>query len=391
MLTQLAKAALAGGIQISHVYLGHIKKDEDRKVLAHAEACLWEEVEPAVRGVLDSHLYQAMDGEEDQVNFRAFYTGEVLSIGKVTSSETDLTRNQPVVELLEGIRDMGPVMGSAFNPQLVEFGNILAFKVMAAGAIKNHLVAILKATAMTDLDAEPIPFVFATVVDLDDREEALFDEMKGRFVTQEIHNAIKRSKVSRAVFFPCLDEEGKETADLLVYAGSGAGAWFKALEATRRFSPQAEGKALLKMIAEQTDGEEITPDLFARMTELLQDDAENGLLAEHVATALEKVMGHGIDRLGFAARWESAFGDLGYRPAYESLFSFSVKMVAGGITVTLSPIALSDFRQVAVDGKTYLAFEAPESAKVGITTNLRLHVRQSTPTELAEWMAGQAG
>jgi len=316
MLQKLQQVAQEGTIAISHAYLGHIKKEEDRKLLAHAEIIEWSEAEPSVRAILEQHLYQAIEGMVGEVNFPCMYTGEVLSVAKVASEDFDRTRNRPAVEVLEAIRDMKQVNADQF----VELGNALAYKVMAAGAIKNHLVAVLKLSIVPQLGAAPVGFSFATLVDLDDREESLFDEMKGKFVTAELHNVIKKGSVSRAVFFPCLDDEGREMADLLVYAGSGAGAWFKALEATRRFSPRKEGQALVRMITEQTSGAEVPHDLFGKMSQYLVDDAHEGLHAQKVAESLEKAVGHGIDRLGFQSRWESSFGDLGYKPGFDSLF-----------------------------------------------------------------------
>jgi hypothetical protein len=392
MLQKLQQVAMEGAVKIGHAYLGHIKKDEDRKILAHAEVLSWEQVEPSVKAILEQHLYQAMEGKLGEVNFPCMYTGEVLSVEKVASDEFDRTKNRPSVELLESIREMREVR----EELMLEWGNALAYKVMAAGAIKNHLVAILRFEMVPALGAAPIPFVFATVLDLDDREESLFDERSGRFVTQVLQNVIKRSGPSRAVFFPCLDEDGREMADMLVYAGSGAGAWFKALEATRRFSPRREGQALVRMVAEQNLGGEVPHDLFRRMGQELAPQAADGLHVEAVATSLEKAVGHGIDRLGFQARWESAFGDLNYRPSYESLFGGDVekparlKMVAGDIQVTMPPSALEHFRQVTVGEKTFIVFAVPEKAKVVVGKDLNLQVKPVALEDLEGWLRGES-
>lgn len=393
MLAKLQQVAQEGTIQISHAYLAHIKKDEDRKVLAHADTMTWDEVEPSLRVILEQHLYQAIEGAPGEVNFPCMYTGEVLPVSKVASEEFDRTKNRPAVEVLEGIRDMREI-----KPELmIDLGNALAYKVMAAGAIKNHLVGILKFTIIPSLGAQPIPFVFATVVDLDDREESLFDEMKAKFVTQELHNVIKRGNVSRAVFFPCLDDDGREMADMLVYAGSGAGAWFKALEATRKLSPRREGQALVRMITEQTMGGAVPHDLFRTMSEELLDEAPDGLHAESVVQSLEKAIGYGVDRLGFKARWESAFGDLDYKPHYESLFGggdvskpTTLKMKAGEIQVTLPPAQLEHFRQVTVGDETFIIFAVPDAAKVVVGKDLDLKIKPVALEDLERWLKDQA-
>ena len=392
MFAKLQQVAQEGTIQISHAYLGHIKKDEDQKVLAHAEVLEWADIEPAIRAIYEQHLYQAIEGLVGEVNFPCMYTGEVLSVEKVASTEFDRTRNRPAVEILEAIRDMGSV-----NPDyLIELGNVIAYKVMAAGAIKNHLVGVLKFTIVPALGAQPVAFTFATMIDLDDREEALFDERSGKFITQTLNNVIKRGSVSRAVFFPCLDDDGREMADLMVYAGSGAGAWFKALEATRRLSPRNEGKALVRMITEQNLGGDVPHDIFGKMGQFLADEAEGGLNAGSVIEGLEKAVGHGIDQLGFKARWESAFGDLGYKPTYESLFGGAdvekptkLKMQAGEIQITLTPAHLEQFRQVTVGDQTFVLFAVPERAKVVVGKDLDLQIKPVELAQLVSWLKGE--
>lgn len=392
MLGKLAQVAQEGTLEITHVYLGHIKKDEDRKVLDHAEALLWEEVEPSIRTIFEQHLYQSLEGTVGEVNFPCNYTGEVLSVAKVATEDFDRTRNRPAVEVLETIRDL-----REFNRDLlVELGNVIAYKVMAAGAIKNHLVGLLKFTMVPSLGAQPVHFVFGTVVDLDDREESLFDEMKSKFITQVLNNVVKRGTVSRAVFFPCLDEDGREMADLLVYAGSGNGAWFKALEAERRFSPRREGQALVRMITEQNSGGEVPHDIFEKMGKDLVDQALDGLSAESVADSVEKAVGHGIDRLGFLSRWESSFGDLNYKPTYDSLFGgaslekpMKLKMQAGDIQITLTPDQLDKFRQVTVGDRTFILFEVPERAKVVVGKDLDLKIKPVALENLTRWLAGE--
>lgn len=391
MLQKLQIVAREGSISVSDVYLGHIKRDEERKLLVHANAYKWNDLDPQLRAILTQHLYQAIEGAPGEVNFPCMYTGEVLPVDKVASAEYDRVHNRPSVEVLEAIRDMDDVHPAS----LVELGNVLAYKVMAAGAIKNHLVAVLRFQAVPELGAAPMRFSFATVLDLDDREESLFDEHTGQFVTQVLHNVIKRAGVSRAVFFPCLDAEGREIADLMVYAGSGAAAWFKALEATRRLSPRREGQALLRMITEQNVTGEVPHDLFQRMGADLLDEAADGLSAESVVRSMEKAVGHGVDRLGFQARWESAFGDLSYRPAYHSLFGSSstekptrMKMRAGSIEITLTPDDLESFRQVTVGDRTFILFAVPERARVVVGKDLDLKIKPVELADIQRWMTG---
>lgn len=392
MLQKLQQVAGEGNLRITHAYLGHIKKEEEQKRLYHAETLPWAEVDAAVASVLEGHLYGMIEGVLGEVNFPCTYTGDVLSVLKVASPEYDRTRNRPAVEVLEAIRDLVNVTPE----EMTEWGNILAYKVMAAGAISNHLVAILKFTLTPALGAQPIPFSFATIIDLDDREESRFDEGRSRFITQLLTNVIKRSNVARAVLFPCLDDDGREMADMLVYAASGAAAWFNALEATRRLPPRREGAALVRMITEQSSGGDVPHDLFARMEKQLLDEAADGLSAESVAEAVEKAVGHGIDRLGFQARWQTSFGGLEYRPSFDSLFGdgenykpTKLKMQAGEIAVTLTPGDLENFRQVTAGDETYILFRVPERAKVQVGKDLALQIKPVALEQVARWMEGE--
>jgi hypothetical protein len=392
LLQKLQLLAREGTIAVTHAYLGHIKREEDRKVLAHADTYAWDEVDQSLKGILMQHLFQAFEGALGEVNFPCMYTGEVLAVDKVAPAEFDRLKNRPSVEVLEAIRDMDQVRPET----LLELGNVLAYKVMAAGAVKNHMVAVLRFQAIPELGAAPVTFSFATLLDLDDREESLFDERTGRFVTQVLNNVIKRSAVSRAALFPCLDDNGREIADMMVYAGSGAAAWFKALEATRRLSPRREGQALLRMITEQNATGEVPHDLFRRMGEDLLDQANDGLSAESVVRSLERAVGHGVDRLGFQARWESAFGDLSYRPAYHSLFGGGeaekptrMKMQAGDIEITLTPAHLESFRQVTVGDQTFILFAVPERARVVVGKDLDLRIKPVALADIQRWMTGE--
>jgi len=392
MLEKLLQAVQDGGLTVTHAYLGHIKRDEERKILAHADALNWADVEPSVRALLEQYLGQAVAGPLGEVNFPCGYTGEVLAVDKVVSADFDRTRNRPAVEVLEAIADMREVDLHAF----IDLGNTLAYKVMAAGTVKNHMLGVLRLQLVPAHDAQPIPFVFATLCDLDDREESLFDEMKGRFVTQELHNVVRRASVARAVFFPCLDDDGREIADMLVYATSGAGAWFKALEATRKLSPRREGQAMVRMITEQSSGGEVPHDLFHQMGEHLLPEAVEGMRAETVADSVEKAVGYGIDRKGFLSSWEGAFGSREYRAAYGALFEpdrekpTKLKMQAGDILISLTPADLQHFRQVLTGDRTFIVFEVPEKAKVVVGKDLDLKIRPVALENLRAWLTEEA-
>lgn len=390
MLEKLHQVARQGSITMTHAYLGHIKREEDRKVLANAVAVLWADLEPPISALLEQYLYQAIEGELNEANFPAFYTGEVLSVAKVASPEFDHTRNRPTVEILEAIRGLPADQ----TEQLINLGNTLAYKVMAAGAIKNHLVAVLKFEIVPVMGAQPVRFVFATICGLEDREEALLDEHTGRFAMTALTGILKRGNLKLGCFFPCLDEDGKESADLMVYASGAAAPWFKALESGLKLSPAREGKALIRMIAAENVDGEVPHDLFRKMGTSLLDEAKTGLNVETVADSMERAVGHGIDRLGFKARWELAFGDLGYKPAYDSLFGSEtqekptmLKMQAGDIGIKLAPMALERFRQVTVGDQTFIAFAVDQRAKVVVGKDLDLKIRPVEPEDLYRWFA----
>lgn len=393
MLNLLRRAAQEGSIAFESAYFGHIVKEEDRKVLAYADAQLWEDIDPGIRGVLTLHFYQMLEGEPGRTLFPSRYTGEVLPVDRVTDSDFDRVSNHATVEIFESMRDM-PEPSAA---PMIQLGNLLAYKVMAAGAIRNHLVAMVRLHAVPEMGARPLTLVMGTILDLDNREETLLDQRTGRFATHTLENVLKRTGISRAALFPCLDDEGRETADLLVYASSGAAAWFKALEMEARLSPAREGAALLRMITEQTVAGEVPHSILHRMGDELQDLAEDGLTCDAVMQSLERSVGHGVDRLGFQARWESAFGDLGYRPAYQSLFpdpnddkALKLKMKAGSVTITLPPHQLNEFRQVTVGDNTFIVFKVPEKARVVAGKDLDMRIQPVTLPALSDWMTGSA-
>lgn len=158
MLQKLQQVAQEGAVKLAFAYVSHIKKEEDRKVLDHAEAYVWEDLAPEIQGVLERQLYQAIEGIVGEVNFPSFYTGEVLSVEKVASAEFDRTRNRPAVEVLEAIRDM-----AEFDEEtLIDLGNAISYKVLAASAIRNHLVALVRFQVVPQLGAQPVQFVFGT-------------------------------------------------------------------------------------------------------------------------------------------------------------------------------------------------------------------------------------
>ncbi len=388
MLARMQMWAEEGALKITHAYLAHLKKDEDRKLLAHADAAEWENLDPKVRELFAGHLHQALAGAPGEVNFPAHYVGEVLPVDKVAGGAVDRTMNRPAVELLEALRDLRDPQPRAMIP----LGNALAYKVLVAGTIKNHLLGILKFHVVPELGAAPVEFVFATLCDLEDREEAFFDEARGMFQTQQLANVIKKAGVSRAAFFPCLDDQGRESADLLVYAGSGSGSWFRAMEATLRHPPKREGRALVKLITEQNVDGDVPHDIFQTMGKQLLPLAAEGLPVEAVAESLEKAVGHGIDRAGFRMKWQAAFGDSGYKPGYDSLFGedpAKLKMQAGTITLAVQPQDLEHFRQVNVGGETFIVFRVPEQARVVVGKDLDLRIAPVRLEHLQRWLLGQ--
>lgn len=390
MLSRLQMWAQEGALKITAAYIGHIKKDEERKVLAHADATAWEDLEPRVRELFERHLFQALAGVPGEVSFPAHYVGEILPVDRVAGGAADRSRNRPAVELLEAIRDLRDPQPAALLP----LGNGLAYKVMAAGAVRNHLLGVLKFHVVPELGAQPVDFVFATLCDLEDREESYFDEAEGAFRTQQLANVIKKQNVARAVFFPCLDEHGREAADLLVYAGSGAGTWFRALEATLRHPPRKEGRTLVRLITEQNVDGDVPHDLFQKMGAELAPLAGVGLPVEAVAESVERAVGHGIDRAGFKLKWQAAFGSEQYRPDYGALFGpapVPLKMKAGEITVTLLPQHLEHFRQVTVNGETFVVFRLPERARVAVGKDLDLRIAPVALEHLQRWLLGDDG
>jgi hypothetical protein len=152
------------------------------------------------------------------------------------------------------------------------------------------------------------------------------------------------------------------------------------------------------MIAEQASGSEIPHDLFDRMGKQLFPVSMEGMSVHHVADSMEKALGHGIDRKGLVLRWETAFGDQGYRTTYESIFGgetgdnpTKLKMQAGEIEVKLTPSQLDDFRRVTVKGEHFIIFAVPESAKVVIGKDLDLRIRPVSPADLITWMESLSG
>lgn len=390
MLAKLQQVRDEGTLRPTHLYVGHLKKDEDQKLLAHADAWAWNEAEGCIRELVEQHLHQAIEGALGQANFPCSYTGEIVNVSKVATPEFDRTRNRPAVEVFEAIRDARDPAPKA----LIDLGNVLAYKVLT-GSVKNNLLAILRFEMTPELNAPPITFVFATLCDLEDREEAFLDNNRGRFETQVLTNVLKRGSVSRAAFFPCLDDDGREQADLMVYAGSGAAGWFRALEVDQRFSPRREGQALVRLIAQQAGDGEVSHELFATMERELLTHAAHGLPSAAVADSLEKAVGHGIDREGFGARWASTFGDAGYRPSYEALFGSEeetgarLKMSAGDVQVTMRPAHLEGFRQVTVGDETYIIFKVPDRARVAVGKDLALTVKPVALADLIRWLEAE--
>lgn len=393
MLARMQMVAAEGGLKVTDLYTGHIKKGEDgRRTLAHADALRWEQVDRDLRAHLEGHLHEAVAGGLYQKNFPCWYHPErYVAVNEVVSDEYDRAENRPVVEILEAMRDAG----SFDADRLVKLGNVLAYKICAVMNVKNILLAIMRVQFTPELGKPAIPMVFATLCEMDDRHESLLDERQGRVISRTFHNVLKRSGVSKAVFFPSLDDEFAERSDLLVYASGTAKSWFEALEVDRKVSTKQEGKALVKMIAQQTEMDEVPADFLKRMGEELADSAEEGLGAEQVADTLEKVVGHGIDRNGFQVSWAQAFGSPEYRPAYGPLFAEAktpdetvpLKLEAGSVKMTIPAPELERFRQVTVGKRTFLIMEVPESARVAVTKDLGIRIKKAENLDtVVSWM-----
>lgn len=388
MLAKLLLWAQEGSLHVTHVYLAHLKRDEERRILAHADAMAWDDLEPKIREHLQAHLLQALEGAEGELNFPAHFTGEVLPVDKVTSPGYDRTRNRPSVEILEALCDL-PEPTPAL---LIQWGNALAYKVLAAGTVRNQLLGVLRLQVVPERGAAARTLVFATLCDLEDREESYLDETRGQFQTQTLANVVKKGRVTRGVFFPCLDDDGRERADMLVYAATAASAWFAALEATYRLNPKREGQALVRMIAQLNEGAEVPHDVFQRMGHQLLPAAATGVLVEQVADSLEKAVGYGVDREGLRRKWQGSFGDPGYRVSYNALFGNStvnLKIAAGDIQVTLPPQQLVEFRQVTVNDETFVVFRVPGRADIAVGKDLNLRIAAADLEELQQWMVGR--
>lgn len=390
MLLKLRTALLEGRVKPEFAYLGHIKKEDEEKVLTSQDVLPWEEIEASVRGLIIQHMAQVFEAQVGNTNFACMYTGELLSIARVAGEEWDENYNIPSVEVLEQFRGI-----LDFNREtLIRLGSILAYKIMTASGIRNHLLAIVRFSASLALGEPESKFVFATLFDMDDREEALLDERKGRLVRWRLYNVLKRSQVSRAALFPYVGDDAYDAADLLVHARSGSAGWFKALEVDRRLSPKREGQALVRMMAEQTFGGAVPPDVIQRMRKELAVQAREGVSVEAFARSMEKAVGHGIDRIGLEAAWEKAFGDRGYKTSYNSLFGGvpndqmpELKMQAGAVQIKIPPTELERFRQISVGERTFIVFEVPEDAKVVLGKTLDLKFRKLRSTaDLVEWM-----
>lgn len=393
MLSVLRAAAQEGRVTIADVYLGHLKKVEDQKVLAHSSALRWEQVDGELRALLESYLHTVLDGEVGKVNFLCHYKPELrISVAKLTSTEFDAEQNKPAVELLEAMRDV-----EGFDAdRLVQLGNVLSYKVMAAGAVKNEMLVVMRLqwTAKAKAGAKAIPIVFATHLRLDDRYESLLDEQQGRVVTTQLFNVLKRGPLRRGALFPCLNDDLHEAADVLVYAGTGARAWFKALEVEVKAGPKQESKTLMKLIADQAPADPLPPDFLEQMGTRLKEECADGLAPAPVAEALETVVGRGVNRKEFEEGWTREFGSADYRISGDQLFgsdpdpadSVRFNLQAGTVTVSLFPTDLKHFRQVTVGPRRFLVMEVPEKARLAITRGRHLLIQENSLDEVTAWM-----
>lgn len=391
MLSLLKTAVEQGQLAISDLYVGHLKKVNDEKCLAHASAIRWERVDSELRSLLLSHLNTLLDGEIDRTSFACHYKPDLhLAVVKVAPPDFDQEQNRPAVEILEA---MCNVRGFD-SDRLVQLGNVLSYKVMAAGAVRNEMLILMRFQWRPGSKAEFVPMIFGTILRLDDRYESLLDEQQGCVVTTELLNVVKRGPLKRGVLFPCLGDDLKEAADLLVYTSGTAKAWFKALEVEAKAAPKQEGKALMKLIADQAEGDPLPPDFLDRMGTQLKKECPEGLAPQPVARALEQVVGRGINQSEFEEGWTREFGSADYRVRPESLFhapadsgdGVHVKLEAGAMSVTLPAGDLKHFRQVVVGSRNFLVMEVPEKIRVAVTRNRRLSIKESSMNELVAWM-----
>lgn len=389
MLQMLENQVADGNLRFESLYFAYCKKDP--RVLAHADAMPWDEVDPKVRVLLAGHLYKAIGGPLGEKNFVAHFTGDVVDVGRVAPPHTDPRDNRPAVEILEAIaetRELG-------RAGLIRLGNALAHKLLAVGPVKTYVLAVLRFQVVPSAGARPLPFAFATLCDLtDETEEPCFDERRGTLGTTTVSNLFSRTEVSKAVFFPCLDEHGEPAGDLLVYDGGGSRYWWQAFECSRRLSARRAGKAVVNTIAKGVDAE-VPAELFAKLAEdLLPHAAGGGLRAETVAASLERHARQAVNRHQFVRDWAGAFGDADYAVDYQHVFGEAgapLHLVAGEVQMRITPRDLGHFRQTTVGGETFVIFRVPARARVKLGKELDLHVAPVAPAELLRWMGLDGG
>lgn len=389
MIGQLRMLAREGNIRGRMLYVSHIKEIDGVKTLLRADATDDRDVMPHLWDLFTTHLHQAVQGEPEDTLLYAWHSGEVGSVAKVAGESYDRNKNRPGSDVLESIRNL-----EAFNAdQLIDLGNVLAYKVMAAGKIRNHLLGIMRFDAVPSLVTAPVPLVFASLVDLEDKEELNWDERQGMFVARELNDVVKGSSVTRAVFYPALDDDLKqEKADLLIFTRSAWVAWFKALDATPRFSIRREGTCLLKNLA-QVVGDEIPPTLMADLATELLPHAQGGIPCTAFIEALEKVLGRGVNGQKIVRQWEADFKSLHYRPRYEALFHgpglkrpTKLKLTAEEVEVALQPRHLGNLRVVKVGDQYFTVLKHDMSAKLSFGRNLTVALTPVSLQELTAWL-----
>jgi hypothetical protein len=277
--------------------------------------------------------------------------------------------------------------------QFLKLGNVIAYKYLACASSRTYILGIVRFSIVPHLGAAPVNFAFASLCDLEEeRQESFFDENRRVFQTQTLHNLFTRTKISKGVLFPCLDEEGREVADLMIYDSASAQYWWDAFECRRTLNPRKESRTVVSLMTRNLDGE-VPPDLFTRMKDELMPHASHGIRATVVADTLEKAAQQPIDRERFTRAWEGAFGRADYAVPYHHLFGEEAKnsltMEAGGIKVSCAPRHLAGFRQVTVNGETFVVFRVPQQAKVVMGKENEMKFVPVTPQELLRWITGQ--
>lgn len=383
MLIRLQDAVASGTIRYESFFFAYCKKDP--KMLAYSDAMAWDQVDPKVQEIFSSHLAKTVTGDLGIKLFTGHYTGQTVELGKVVSSFFDQRENKPAVEIMEAIAETRDLTPQA----LMKLGNVLAYKYLASQSSRTYVLGIVRFHIIPELGGAPLPCAFASLCDLEEeRVEAQFDEAKNRLTATVLNNLFSRSEVAKAALFPCLDEQGKELADLWIYDGSSSRYWWDALECQRQYSPAKESRSVINLVTRHVDGE-VPHDIFARLETDLVEVAAHGLTPDRVAESLEKAVLQPVDKDSFRRGWTGAFGREEHRVAYESLFGEGqarLTLEAGEVKLSCPAGQLRDFRQVSAGGENYVVFRVPQAAKVAVGKDLDLKIASIPLERLLAWL-----